>query len=105
MNPTKRWTIVVDIERLHGMVRAVARLHGRSPDRLIGEGSSWIGPAERSVPAACERVAAARALGQLRQSLLDRAQAEFKEATDRTAARVRASTAAARSAAQNANRA
>lgn len=57
------------------------------------------------MPAACERVAAARALGQLRHSLLDRAQAEFMDAIDRTAARARASTAAARSAAQNANRA
>jgi hypothetical protein len=105
MTTTKRWTIVVDIEGQQGMVHAVARLHDRSPDRLIGKGSAWIGPAERSVPAVCERVAAARALGQLRQSLLDRAQAEFKDATDRKAARARASTAAARSAAQNANRA
>jgi hypothetical protein len=35
--PVTRWTVVIDIHEVDGAIRAVARLHDRTSDRLVGD--------------------------------------------------------------------
>ena len=40
MNEAKRWTVVIDIDEHEGRTRAVARLHTRDTEKLVGVGLS-----------------------------------------------------------------
>ena len=81
MDDMKRWTVVVDIDEADGAVHAVARLHDRTSDRLIGEGRALVGPIERVAPAVGPEVATARALRRLSEQLATAAQHEYEDAT------------------------
>jgi Domain of unknown function (DUF1876) len=79
----KRWTVVIDIDRRDGECTAVARLHSRDADRLIGTGSARLDSIERTIPTLGDELATARALDQLSRHLRDAAQNE----SDRVPAR------------------
>ena len=66
METTKRWTVVVDIERGTGRTRAVARLHQRHADRLVAVGRAAVDP---GAPVAAVELAAADALARLGHEL------------------------------------
>jgi uncharacterized protein DUF1876 len=78
MEDVKRWTVIVDIDEVDG---AVARLHDRTSDRLIGEGVALVGPIERVAPAVGPEVATARALRRLSEQLAESEQREYEDAT------------------------
>jgi hypothetical protein len=73
--------VVVDIDEVDGAVHAVARLHDRTSDRLIGEGIARVGAIERVAPAVGPEAATARALRRLSEQLAAAAQREYEDAT------------------------
>jgi hypothetical protein len=77
--------VVVDIDEHDGEVRAVARLHDRASDRLVGEGVVHLGPVERVAPAVGAEIATARALHQLIERLVTEAEHEYDSAVQRAA--------------------
>jgi hypothetical protein len=77
VHDTKRWTVVVDIEECDGAIRAIARLHDRTSDRLVGEGVARVGPVELVAPAVGPEVATARALNRLSERLTAAAKHEY----------------------------
>jgi hypothetical protein len=83
VDDVKRWTVVVDIDEVDGAVHAVARLHDRTSDRLVGEGVSRVGPVERIAPAVGPEVATARALRRLSEQLVAAAKREYDCALER----------------------
>jgi hypothetical protein len=73
MAEKKRWTVVLDIDRCDGQAHAVARLYMRHTDRLVGEATVHLDPADREVPVVGDELAAARALTHLSHQLLQAA--------------------------------
>jgi hypothetical protein len=61
----KRWTVIVDLEAGSGVTRAVARLHDRVSDRLVGTGQARLAPPDADVPGVADELAAAQALADL----------------------------------------
>lgn len=78
MDDFKRWTVIVDIDEHDGRTRAVARLHNRESDRLIGIGTASLNPAERDMPEIGDELATARALSELSHRLVSRAAADIE---------------------------
>lgn len=70
MNETKRWTVVINIDEHNGRSRAIARLHTRDSDQLVGVGLARLNPVDRDVPEIGDELATARALSELGQRLL-----------------------------------
>jgi hypothetical protein len=85
MNEAKRWTVVIDIDEHDGRTRAVARLHTRDTDKLIGVGLARLNPADRDVPEIGDELAAARALSELGHHLLSAAAEDIESVTHVTA--------------------
>lgn len=48
MDTAKQWTVVIDIDEHEGRTRAVARLHTRDTEKLVGVGLARLNPAESS---------------------------------------------------------
>ncbi|GAA4682182.1 hypothetical protein GCM10023215_15140 [Pseudonocardia yuanmonensis] len=77
----KRWTVIVDLEAGSGVTRAVARLHDRVSDRLVGTGQARLAPPDSDVPGVADEVAAAQALVDLARHMLEVAHAEVEDAS------------------------
>lgn len=80
MHEAKRWTVSIDIDEYEGRTRAVARLHTRDSDRVVGTGLARLNPADRDVPEIGDELAAARALSELTHRLLDIAAGDLEQA-------------------------
>jgi hypothetical protein len=78
MDEVKTWTVTVDIDEHDGHTRAVARLHTRDTDTVVGVGLARLSPSDRDVPEIGDEIAVARALSDLSHRLL-RAAAEDVE--------------------------
>jgi hypothetical protein len=78
MSETKRWTVVLDIDRHDGQAHAVARLHMRYTDRLVSDATVYLDPIDRDIPAVGDELAAAKALSQLSHRLLQEAAQEVQ---------------------------
>lgn len=85
MNEAKRWTVIIDIDEHDGRTRAVARLHTRDSDRLVGVGLARLNPADRDVPEIGDELASARALSELSHSLLSAAAEDVEQHADQPA--------------------
>ncbi len=70
MDAVESWTVTVDIDEHDGHTRAVARLHTRDSERLVGVGLARLNPADRDVPEIGAEIAVARALSELSSRLL-----------------------------------
>jgi len=86
MNEAKRWNVVIDIDEHDGGTRAVARLHTRDTDNLVGVGLARRKPADRDVPEIGDELAAARALSELGHHLLSAAAEDIEAITHAAAA-------------------
>lgn len=76
MDCAKRWTVVIDIDQHDGECTAIARLHSRDADKLIGMGRARLDSFERTVPTLGDELATARALAELSRHLRDAADLE-----------------------------
>jgi hypothetical protein len=81
MNQAKRWTVDIDIDEHDGRTRAVARLHTRDADELVGVGLARLNPADRDIPEIGDELAAARALSELGHHLLSTAADDIEAVT------------------------
>jgi Rv2632c-like len=81
MNEAKRWSVVIDIDEHDGRTRAVARLHTRDTDSLVGVGLARLNPDEPDVPEIGDELAVARALSELGHLLLSAAADDIESAT------------------------
>ena len=70
MHTVTTWTVTVDIDEHDGHTRAVARLHTRDTDELVGVGLARLNPADRDVPEIGGEIAVARALSDLSHRLM-----------------------------------
>lgn len=71
MDETKNWTVTIDIGEHDGRTRAVAHLHTRDTDTLVGVGFARLNPADQDVPEIGDEIAVARALYDLGRHLLE----------------------------------
>ena len=71
MHEAKQWTVSLDIDEHDGRTRAVARLHTRDSDSLVGVGLARLNPADADIPEIGDELAVARALAELHHKLLD----------------------------------
>ncbi|MCE3556523.1 DUF1876 domain-containing protein [Pseudonocardia sp. RS11V-5] len=78
----KRWTVIVDLEAGSGVTHAVARLHDRESDRLVGTGQARLAPPAADVPGVAEELAAAQALTDLARRLTQVAHTEVADAAE-----------------------
>jgi hypothetical protein len=81
MMQAKRWNVIIDIDEHDGHTRAVAHLHTRDGERLVGIGLARLNPADRDVPEIGDELATARALSELSHHLLCAAAADIGENT------------------------
>ncbi|WP_214364475.1 DUF1876 domain-containing protein [Pseudonocardia sp. H11422] len=81
MSDVKRWTVIVDIDEHDGRTRAVARLHTRGSDRMVGVGTARLSPDDRDVPEIGDELATARALSELSHRLLSTAADDIENVT------------------------
>jgi hypothetical protein len=70
MDTVTSWTVTVDIDEHDGHTRAVARLHTRDTEKLVGVGLARLNPADRDVPEIGGEIAVARALSDLSRRLM-----------------------------------
>jgi hypothetical protein len=77
MNEPSRWTVSITFSEHDELTRADAVLEG-SAARLGGSGTSRRNPIDPDLPAVGEKIAAARALGDLAHQLLDDAAHEIE---------------------------
>ena len=70
MDEVMTWNVTIDIGEHDGRTRAVAHLHTRDTDRMVGVGFARLAPADRDVPEIGAEIAAARALAELSRRLL-----------------------------------
>ncbi|MET0764215.1 MAG: DUF1876 domain-containing protein [Blastococcus sp.] len=73
MDQAKTWTIRIDIGEHDGRTRAVARLHTRDTEGMVGVGFARLNPADRDVPEIGDEIAVSRALSDLSHRLIDAA--------------------------------
>ncbi|MCE0764434.1 DUF1876 domain-containing protein [Pseudonocardia kujensis] len=78
----KRWTVIVDLEAGSGVTRAVARLHDRESDRLVGTGQARLAPPDADVPGVADELAAAQALTDLARRMTQVARTEVAGAVE-----------------------
>ncbi|NMH99312.1 DUF1876 domain-containing protein [Pseudonocardia acidicola] len=81
MRDAKRWTVIVDIDEHDGRTRAVASLHTRDTERLVGVGTARLNPADKDVPEIGDELATARALSELSHRLLNTAAEDIEQVT------------------------
>lgn len=75
----KEWSVRIFISEHDGRTRAEARLDTGTGSGLIGTGSAQLSPKDRDVPEIGDEVAAARALADLAQRLLQTAEDDSDE--------------------------
>ncbi|MFE0044309.1 DUF1876 domain-containing protein [Streptomyces albireticuli] len=73
MSGNKAWLVEISIKEHDHTVTAEARLTGRAPGPMVGEGTARCHPADENVPDIGDELAAARALNRLSDQLLDTA--------------------------------
>ncbi len=73
MDEVKTWTVSIDIGEHEGRTRAVAKLHTRDTDRVVGVGFARLNPTDEDVPEIGDEIAVARALYDLGRHLLEEA--------------------------------
>lgn len=78
MDDTKTWTVRIDIGEHDGRTRAVAHLHTRDTERMVGVGFARLNPADPDVPEIGDEIAVARALSDLGHRLLDTAAGDLE---------------------------
>ena len=83
MDEAKTWTVRIDIGEHDGRTRAIAHLHTRDTERMVGMGVARLNPVDPNVPEIGDEIAVARALSDLGHRLLDAA-AEDVEQVART---------------------
>ncbi|EMF01618.1 DUF1876 domain-containing protein [Streptomyces mobaraensis NBRC 13819 = DSM 40847] len=71
MSGTKSWTVNISISEHDHVVTAEARLSGKPPGPMVGEGTARCHPADENVPDIGDELAASRALHVLADQLLD----------------------------------
>ncbi|MEV6673513.1 DUF1876 domain-containing protein [Streptomyces sp. NPDC051162] len=71
MGDSKLWTVEVSIKEHDHVVTAEARLTGRAPGPMVGDGTAHCHPADENVPAIGDELAVSRALHHLSSQLLD----------------------------------
>ncbi len=81
MDEAKRWSVTIDIDEHDGRTRAVARLHTRDTERMVGVGIAHLDPTDRDVPEIGDEIAVARALSDLGQRLLHTAAEDVEQST------------------------
>ncbi|SDL88286.1 protein of unknown function [Geodermatophilus siccatus] len=81
MDQVARWTVTIDIDEHDGHTRAVARLHIRATERMVGVGLARLDPADRDVPEIGDEIAVARALSDLGHRLLQTAAEDVEAST------------------------
>jgi hypothetical protein len=81
MDEVKKWTVTIDIDEHDGHTRAVARLHTRDTERLVGVGLARLNPVDRDVPEIGDEIAVARALSDLGHRLLHAATEDVEQVT------------------------
>ncbi|GAA0332318.1 DUF1876 domain-containing protein [Streptomyces olivoreticuli] len=70
MSGAKLWTVEITIEEHDHTVTAEARLTGKKPGQLVGEGTARCHPADENVPEIGDELAVARALSGLTHQLV-----------------------------------
>ena len=85
MDAVKSWTVRIDLGEHEGRTRAVARLHTRDTDAMVGVGFARLNPADRDVPEIGDEIAAARALSDLGNRLLRAATEDLEQVTGASA--------------------
>lgn len=81
MDETMTWSVRIDIGEHDGHTRAVAHLHTRDTERLVGVGFARLAPTDRDVPEIGAEIAAARALADLSRRLLGAATEDVEQVT------------------------
>lgn len=81
MDEVTTWTVSIDIGEHDGHTRAVARLHTRDTEGMVGVGFARLAPTDRDVPEIGAEIAAARALSELSRRLLSVATEDVESAT------------------------
>lgn len=81
MDEVMTWTVRIDIGEHDGRTRAVAHLHTRDTQRMVGVGFARLAPTDRDVPEIGAEIAAARALGELSRRLMGVATEDVEAAT------------------------
>jgi hypothetical protein len=79
VNETTTWSVRIDIGEHDGRTRAVAHLHTRDTERMVGVGFARLHPGDSDVPEIGEEIAAARALSNLGHRLLDAAAEDLEQ--------------------------
>ena len=85
MDEIKNWTVTVDIGEHEGRTRAVAHLHTRDTDRVVGVGFARLNPSDEDVPEIGDEIAVARALFDLGRNLLTEAGHDVEQMTGQSA--------------------
>lgn len=85
MDEVKNWTVTVDIGEHEGRTRAVAHLHTRDTNRVVGVGFARLSPTDEDVPEIGDEIAVARALFDLGRNLLEAAGHDVEQITGQTA--------------------
>jgi hypothetical protein len=75
------WNVSIDIGEHDGRTRAVAHLHTRDTERMVGVGFARLAPSDRDVPEIGAEIAAARALAELSRRLLGAATEDVEAIT------------------------
>jgi hypothetical protein len=70
VDEVKTWNVTVEIGEHDGHTRAVARLHTRDTEALVGVGFARLNPTDEDVPEIGDEIAVARALADLSRRLL-----------------------------------
>ena len=81
MDQVAQWTVTINIDEHDGHTRAVARLHIRDTERMVGVGLARLDPADRDVPEIGDEIAVARALSDLGPRLLRTATEDVEAST------------------------
>ncbi|MCW2675828.1 MAG: hypothetical protein JWR70_868 [Modestobacter sp.] len=79
MDVTRTWTVRIDIGEHDGRTRALAHLHTRDTERMVGVGFARLNPADRDVPEIGDEIAVARSLSDLSHRLLDAATGDLEQ--------------------------
>ena len=81
MDEVKTWTVTIEIDEHDGHTRARARLRTRDTDHTTGVGLARLNPTDRDVPEIGDEIAAARALSDLSQRLLQLATDDVEQSS------------------------
>ena len=79
MDNVSNWTVRIEISEHGARTRAVARLHTRDTERMVGVGFARLNPVDRDVPEIGDEIAVARALSDLSHRLLHAATEDLEQ--------------------------